>query len=33
MASVLATLDVLKAVDGAGKDITPEVAFTSGITA
>ncbi|KAF9456706.1 cytochrome P450 [Collybia nuda] len=32
IASVLATLDISKAVDSNGKEIIPEVAFTSGIT-
>lgn len=32
MASVLATLNISKSLDNNGKEITPEVAFTSGIT-
>ncbi|KAF9458164.1 cytochrome P450 [Collybia nuda] len=32
MASVLATMNIFKAVDDNGKEITPEVSFTSGIT-
>ncbi|KAF9460615.1 cytochrome P450 CYP621A2 [Collybia nuda] len=32
MVSVLATMDITKAVDADGKEVTPEVAFSSGIT-
>ncbi|KAF9459534.1 cytochrome P450 [Collybia nuda] len=32
LVSILATLDISKAVDDNGKEITPEVAFSSGIT-